>query len=119
MNTIRTVIFRWARRLWRLPRYVLLGVLWIYRNAISPFTPPTCRFHPTCSSYAEQALRKYGAVKGLILTLYRIGRCHPLGGSGYDPPRWFGEESPPEIDQDPSASEADLSQSMPPNEHTS
>jgi hypothetical protein len=73
---------------------MLLGVLWIYRTAISPFTPPTCRFHPTCSSYAEQALRKYGAVKGLILTLYRIGRCHPLGGSGYDPPRWFGEPVP-------------------------
>lgn len=119
MDTIRTVIFRWARGLWRLPRYVLLGLLWVYRNAVSPFTPPTCRFHPTCSSYAEQALREYGAVKGLILTLYRIGRCHPLGGSGYDPPRWFGEEAPTEMDHDTSAPEAAPSQSISSSEHTS
>ncbi|MES3630353.1 MAG: membrane protein insertion efficiency factor YidD [Longimonas sp.] len=98
METIRTAVYQIGRTLWQLPRHLLLGLLWVYRNAISPFTPPTCRFHPTCSSYAEQALREYGAVKGLILTIYRVGRCHPLGGSGYDPPRWFGE-APPDRDR--------------------
>lgn len=57
----------------------------IYRYVISPFTPGTCRFHPTCSQYAEDALRTHGAVKGLFLALRRICRCHPWGGSGFDP----------------------------------
>lgn len=56
-----------------------------YRGAISPHFPATCRYTPTCSQYALEALRKYGAVKGLWLTIKRIGRCHPWGGSGYDP----------------------------------
>ena len=47
--------------------------------------PPSCRFTPTCSQYAVEALRKYGPVKGGWLTLKRLARCHPWGGSGYDP----------------------------------
>ncbi len=64
---------------------VLLVPIWIYQKAISPYTPPSCRFTPTCSEYARQALIKYGPVKGLYLAIRRILRCHPWGGSGYDP----------------------------------
>lgn len=63
----------------------LLGLVWIYRNAISPMLGSNCRYQPTCSAYAEEALRTYGAFKGGWLVLKRIGRCHPWGGSGYDP----------------------------------
>ena len=56
-----------------------------YQLCISPFTPPTCRFTPTCSQYALEAFRKHGAFKGLYLTVRRLLRCHPWGGSGYDP----------------------------------
>lgn len=64
---------------------VLLVPIWIYQKAISPYTPPSCRFTPTCSEYARQALIKHGPVKGLWLAIRRILRCHPWGGSGYDP----------------------------------
>ena len=56
-----------------------------YRKCISPFTPPACRFTPTCSEYALEAFRKYGPFKGMYLTVRRILRCPPWGGSGYDP----------------------------------
>jgi len=52
---------------------------------LSRFTPPVCIFTPTCSEYAAQAIRKYGALKGLYLALRRILRCHPFGKGGYDP----------------------------------
>ena len=63
----------------------LIAVVKFYQLCISPFTPPSCRFTPTCSQYAVEALRKYGPVKGGWLTLKRLARCHPWGGSGYDP----------------------------------
>ncbi len=75
----------------RLPRLLLVGLVRAYQLVLSPHLGNTCRFHPTCSEYAIQAFRQYGAVRGLILTVYRLGRCHPWGGHGYDPPRWFGE----------------------------
>ncbi|MGM9788034.1 MAG: membrane protein insertion efficiency factor YidD [Candidatus Cryptobacteroides sp.] len=56
-----------------------------YQKCISPLTPPSCRFTPTCSQYALEAFRKYGPLKGLYLSVRRILRCHPFGGSGYDP----------------------------------
>ena len=56
-----------------------------YQGAISPFTPATCRYQPTCSSYSIEALQKHGVVKGGWLALKRISSCHPWGGSGYDP----------------------------------
>ncbi|MCD7714761.1 MAG: membrane protein insertion efficiency factor YidD [Prevotella sp.] len=68
------------------------GLTWIvllpvrfYRRCISPFTPATCRFTPTCSEYAVEAITKYGPAKGLWLAIKRILRCHPWGGSGFDP----------------------------------
>ncbi|WP_240377358.1 membrane protein insertion efficiency factor YidD [Arachidicoccus soli] len=53
--------------------------------AISPMFPATCRFTPTCSQYGVEAFKKYGVLKGFWLTFKRIIRCHPRGGSGYDP----------------------------------
>lgn len=64
----------------------LLSVpVWFYRGAISPMLPKSCRFTPTCSQYALEALKKHGPIKGLWLTVKRISRCHPWGGSGFDP----------------------------------
>lgn len=66
-------------------RAVLIGLIRFYQVAISPWTPPSCRFTPTCSSYALEAVSKHGAARGGWLALKRILRCHPWGGSGYDP----------------------------------
>jgi hypothetical protein len=65
-----------------LPLIVLIKV---YQLLISPIFPPSCRFTPTCSNYVLEALKKYGILKGGWLSLRRITRCHPWGGSGYDP----------------------------------
>ena len=62
-----------------------LTVISSYRILISPVLPRSCRFSPTCSEYTQQALRKHGILKGSMLGLRRILRCHPLGGSGLDP----------------------------------
>ena len=87
----RGPLARAGRALWRAPRLLLVGLVRVYQGAVSPWLGPSCRYTPTCSEYAVQALRRYGAVRGLILAAWRIGRCHPWGGHGYDPPRWFGE----------------------------
>lgn len=69
----------------RILNLLFMGLVRFYQLCISPLFPPTCRFTPTCSEYALQALRKYGPFKGLWLTVKRLSRCHPWGGSGYDP----------------------------------
>src|ERR1700761_9458947 len=56
-----------------------------YQLLISPLLPPACRFLPTCSEYAVEAIQRHGAWRGAMLTLLRLARCHPWGGSGYDP----------------------------------
>ncbi|MGB5189842.1 membrane protein insertion efficiency factor YidD [Robiginitalea sp.] len=56
-----------------------------YQKYISPLTPPSCRYLPTCSQYSIEALQKHGLRKGGWLALKRVGSCHPWGGSGYDP----------------------------------
>ena len=56
-----------------------------YQYCISPFTPSSCRYTPTCSQYAIEAFRKHGPLKGFYLTAKRLLSCHPWGGSGYDP----------------------------------
>ena len=63
----------------------LVGLVRFYQVCMSPLKPASCRFTPTCSQYALEALRKYGPFKGSWLALRRILRCHPWGGSGYDP----------------------------------
>lgn len=65
--------------------WLLLLPIRFYRSFISPLTPPACRFTPTCSQYAMEALKKHGPFLGTYLTFKRILRCHPWGGSGYDP----------------------------------
>jgi hypothetical protein len=69
---------------WVLKWILLLPVLF-YRYFISPIKPPTCRYTPTCSQYAVEALQKHGPFKGFYLAVKRILSCHPWGGSGYDP----------------------------------
>ena len=64
---------------------VLLTLIRFYRRWVSPMTPPSCRFTPTCSAYAEEAVQRYGGLRGGWLALRRLLRCHPFGDSGYDP----------------------------------
>ena len=66
----------------------MIASIGFYKNVISPLLPPACRFVPTCSQYGVQAIKEFGPVKGFILTGWRILRCSPFGGKGYDPPRW-------------------------------
>ena len=63
----------------------LLGLVRFYRRFISPLTPPSCRFFPTCSTYGLEALRLHGAFRGGWMTVRRIGRCHPFHRGGFDP----------------------------------
>ena len=63
----------------------LIALVKLYQLCISPFTPPSCRFTPTCSQYGLEAIQKYGAFKGSLLALWRILRCNPFSHGGYDP----------------------------------
>jgi len=63
----------------------ILALIWFYQRAISPHFPPTCRYYPTCSAYAIEAVEKYGALRGSYLAIKRILRCHPFSRGGYDP----------------------------------
>ncbi|MDL2241721.1 membrane protein insertion efficiency factor YidD [Bacteroidales bacterium OttesenSCG-928-L03] len=65
--------------------FIALLPIHFYRVCISPWTPPSCRYSPTCSEYAIEAIRKYGPFKGGWLALKRIARCNPWGGHGFDP----------------------------------
>ena len=69
----------------QVPCKVAVFLITFYRAAISPLFPSCCRFTPTCSEYARQAIAKHGPFKGLYLAIRRLLRCHPWGGSGYDP----------------------------------
>ncbi len=66
-------------------RFLFLALIRVYRACISPLLGPRCRFTPTCSEYAEEALKTHGALKGSLCALGRILRCHPFGSSGFDP----------------------------------
>ncbi len=74
MKTVKQVI-----------EFIFLLPVYFYRYFISPMTPPSCRYTPTCSAYAIEAVKKHGILKGGWLALKRILSCHPWGGSGYDP----------------------------------
>jgi putative membrane protein insertion efficiency factor len=67
------------------PRRLLLALITVYQNTVGPALPPSCRYQPTCSYYAYQAIQRHGAVRGSWLALKRVLRCAPWGGSGYDP----------------------------------
>jgi putative membrane protein insertion efficiency factor len=68
-----------------LPRRIMLALIRFYRREISPLKPSCCRFTPTCSQYALEAVEKYGALQGGYLAVRRILRCHPFHPGGYDP----------------------------------
>ena len=74
-----------ANALSRALSWPLIGLVKLYRVTLSPWLGMNCRFQPTCSEYAIEALKKHGIFKGSWLAAKRIGRCHPWGGSGYDP----------------------------------
>jgi putative membrane protein insertion efficiency factor len=71
-----------AKKILSLP---FIGLIKVYQLVISPLIGPSCRYTPTCSQYGIEALRKYGLIKGLWLTIKRIARCNPWGGHGHDP----------------------------------
>ena len=64
---------------------IFLSIIYMYQNLISPLIPARCRYTPTCSQYSKESIKKYGPFKGIVLTFKRIIKCHPWGGSGYDP----------------------------------
>ncbi|MGB3465724.1 MAG: membrane protein insertion efficiency factor YidD [Cyclobacteriaceae bacterium] len=66
-------------------RKILILPILFYQAAISPLFPSACRYTPTCSQYTKEAILKHGVLKGILLGFKRISRCHPWGGSGYDP----------------------------------
>jgi putative membrane protein insertion efficiency factor len=69
----------------RLIGVIFKSIINLYRGVISPLFPPTCRYTPSCSTYAIQAIEKHGPFKGIWLSLKRISSCHPWGGHGHDP----------------------------------
>ena len=73
------------KRLMHYISLILVLPIRFYQICISPLLGPSCRFTPTCSEYAKQAIMKHGPIKGLGLAIWRILRCNPWGGSGYDP----------------------------------
>ena len=66
-------------------KYVLVAVLRVYRATISPLYGQVCRYHPSCSAYALEAVSRHGSVRGTVLSVRRLGRCHPWASGGYDP----------------------------------
>lgn len=82
---IKSILVSAVRFVSRILAWILCLPILFYQRFITPYTPPSCRFTPTCSEYARQALMKHGPIKGLILAIWRILRCNPWGGSGYDP----------------------------------
>ncbi|MDR2077152.1 MAG: membrane protein insertion efficiency factor YidD [Desulfovibrio sp.] len=66
-------------------RAVLIALIRVYQYCLSPLFPGHCRYRPTCSQYALEAIQRHGSVKGLYLAARRLLRCHPWGGEGYDP----------------------------------
>lgn len=66
-------------------KYLLIGLLTLYRRFVSPLYGEVCKFYPTCSAYALESVTKHGALRGSLLTVRRLGRCHPWSAGGYDP----------------------------------
>lgn len=75
-----------VRRLARLPADLVIGLVRVYQNTLSPLIGPHCRYQPTCSTYFIGAVRKHGVLLGIVRGVWRICRCHPLSRGGFDPP---------------------------------
>lgn len=85
MSDGQSLIRNLARALIRLPRSILRGLVRCYQAVLSPFIGNQCRFHPSCSNYALEALEHHGAIRGSWLAVKRLGRCHPFHAGGFDP----------------------------------
>ncbi len=87
------ILFRGFRFIWYLPRYLVMGVIWLYQKTLSPdhglfkvmFPNGYCKFRPTCSEYCIQVVHKYGVVIGVPRAFWRVMRCNPWGKGGDDP----------------------------------
>ncbi len=76
---------KWLMNIWRLPAYLAMALIRMYQWLLSPLLVPACRFEPSCSRYAYASFEKHGFFKGIALTAYRLGRCHPWHPGGIDP----------------------------------
>jgi putative membrane protein insertion efficiency factor len=76
---------RLAQRAAALPRLVVLAPIWVYQRLISPALPRRCKYEPTCSRYAVEAVGRYGVLRGVVLAAWRVLRCNPWSYGGYDP----------------------------------
>ena len=84
-------------------RQTALGMIWLYQHCVSPWTPGCCRFHPTCSSYARLAVRRFGVVRGGFLTVCRLAKCHPFyRGALHDPVPTADAGKPRSVNKGPS-----------------
>ncbi len=72
---------------------IFTGAIRLYQYLVSPFLPPSCRFHPSCSSYASEAIEVHGIARGTVLTAMRLLKCHPFHAGGYDPVPFQGPEN--------------------------
>lgn len=79
------MVFSWIKSLVHFFRYIPIGLIASYQYLISPLLGPSCRFYPTCSTYARLAIKRYGVFRGGFLSLLRIFKCHPMHPGGYDP----------------------------------
>lgn len=66
-------------------KYIALGLLRLYKFVLSPLLPAACRYQPTCSEYAREAVERYGTIRGTVMAARRLSRCHPFREGGYDP----------------------------------
>lgn len=79
----------------RILKKILIGLIFLYKRLLSPFLPPSCRFHPSCSDYAREAIETHGVFSGVLLALKRLFRCHPFNPGGVDPvPPTFSASAP-------------------------
>jgi putative membrane protein insertion efficiency factor len=85
LSSLKDISLRALRFILRVPTGFFLLLIIFYRKCVSPLLPPACRYSPTCSAYALEALREHGFFVGLFLSAWRILRCNPFGGRGYDP----------------------------------
>ena len=94
----RALLWAWDHSVGWVLRWVLLGLIRGYQIAISPLLPPSCRFHPSCSSYGYESIVVHGSAKGLVLTVWRLLRCNPWNKGGLDPVpvsgRWLPDIHP-------------------------
>jgi len=84
-SVMRRATWMWNHSLGWVVTWLLIGLIQLYRHTFSLVLPPTCRFHPSCSAYALSSVQTHGGVKGAVLAGWRLLRCNPFNGGGYDP----------------------------------